>query len=893
MASEGANGRLLEALETGNLELVRQLLEAGDADASVARKTVTLNVTFSSRVVAKKASVFSEEVVEEREEKRTDVAQAETAMTLAVRSGKPDLVRCLLEAEKLKQDPGQTNDCSVHAVSACLEQIVGGIIPFFYLELLSRGANVALLNPSSPQQCGEMYVLKPSFEVLKLLLAHGGVVSDVEMSAARKLAQHDRSFVKLLEHHVRTVQRGHGATIVADMPPPPLPPYASDYPINFYSREPSLKCQLIVIYPLVSSSLPTNDSTYGAATTNPLTTLSADKTELPVLPRLPPSTFSPNLKDAPLPPTPNDVVSSVTAGAASSIPRQGDFVDDCASPSRSPFRSLSDTLVGGGDPSVQGRHGRTGSGGGWGHVTWGSLFKNTVESGGAGSPGESIGNPVGYGNGHAPLANHAQAKSSGHVSPGKLPKTPKDPDHEAHPTPVAPNGSQTMSSTLFLQLNLSSSVPTKLSAVPVHLSGESVYPTTPPPTVAAPLPHTPLRRPPPPPLPISGSSPALADDHDETWSALDSDSDAGEGEEPLSRLASPKQSGGLKDGRHLHIHAHPNVPILTAAGGHAPFPPPVPVPTSAHVTKHVAFALPDSPPKADMPPLNSTSNSATGTPLRNLSNGAGWGSGPGQNPPPPPPPSSSVPAPVPYFFIPAAAFPVMPSLAQQVQKPPQSLPAAPAVASQINLVTSEDDSEDEMDAAPLSQLASAAGISNPAPVSLANSVFQEPQTTVSETIDASTDLDPKTTRIFRRQRRRISYLERQLAARDALVLALRDALVASGVGVMSPDGSLGIPVPATLPPPQGELYVVAQYMPNEGDEISLAIGEVVVCQVGKNTSTGSTGIFPLVCVSNVPLSSNDIKPSPIITGRTVSLKRAGSMGGAGMEKAGGLDWLKR
>ncbi|KAJ3338260.1 hypothetical protein HDU93_009786 [Gonapodya sp. JEL0774] len=79
MASEGANGRLIEALEEADLDQIKRSLRAG-ANPNEARKRVTLNVRMPDGTT------------------RSDSQYMEPPLALAIRSGRADVVRALLEA---------------------------------------------------------------------------------------------------------------------------------------------------------------------------------------------------------------------------------------------------------------------------------------------------------------------------------------------------------------------------------------------------------------------------------------------------------------------------------------------------------------------------------------------------------------------------------------------------------------------------------------------------------------------------------------------------------------------------------------------------------------------------------------------------------------------------
>ncbi|KXS19034.1 hypothetical protein M427DRAFT_181535 [Gonapodya prolifera JEL478] len=84
--SEGANARLLEAIEANNLDAVREAISDG-ADVRLARKRITLVVHIDGKVNAESAF-------------------GEGAMTLAIRSANFGIVEAVLEAGEDDYDYG-------------------------------------------------------------------------------------------------------------------------------------------------------------------------------------------------------------------------------------------------------------------------------------------------------------------------------------------------------------------------------------------------------------------------------------------------------------------------------------------------------------------------------------------------------------------------------------------------------------------------------------------------------------------------------------------------------------------------------------------------------------------------------------------------------------------
>ncbi|KXS21839.1 hypothetical protein M427DRAFT_130536 [Gonapodya prolifera JEL478] len=182
--SEGPNGLLIGGTERGSFELVEQALREG-ADPNRAQKRVTLNVTLPYHGV------------------RTDVKFMETPLCLAIRSGRVDLVRFLLEAGA---DPNR----NLHWLTAYYHLRWGAAewenerwfdhesrkfdshLDFSLLaglwDFSPPGANVVISNPSSRDHVRERITLTPKLEIVSLLLFHGGKINLPTVVLARALA---------------------------------------------------------------------------------------------------------------------------------------------------------------------------------------------------------------------------------------------------------------------------------------------------------------------------------------------------------------------------------------------------------------------------------------------------------------------------------------------------------------------------------------------------------------------------------------------------------------------------------------------------------------------------------------------------------------------------------
>ncbi|KAJ3337565.1 hypothetical protein HDU93_000856 [Gonapodya sp. JEL0774] len=186
-AVEEASRRLIQGTEEQSLRLMQLAIKDG-ADPQ-ARKRVTLQV---------KLGMFG---------RKKEVIWAESALAIAIREGKPDLVGFLLEAGA---DPNLPIDWKIsHASPSWREEdwdrrwshnpsfpsaldlaLFSGTLPFN-----PHGSRVSLISPERDIDTHMEVTLQPSLEVVATLLKHGAAVLDSSLDAAHKFAsdQRDRS----------------------------------------------------------------------------------------------------------------------------------------------------------------------------------------------------------------------------------------------------------------------------------------------------------------------------------------------------------------------------------------------------------------------------------------------------------------------------------------------------------------------------------------------------------------------------------------------------------------------------------------------------------------------------------------------------------------------------
>ncbi|KAJ3342291.1 hypothetical protein HDU93_002764 [Gonapodya sp. JEL0774] len=209
--NEGANARLIEAVEWGSASAARRACELG-ADVG-ARKKVTLRVKLDSAT------------------KETDSVWAESALALAIRNGRPDVVRVLLEAgcdansrirwklswyhskwDKKKWDSQRWLEDEAYKYRSALEFALN----CGRWDFNKMGAEVVLENPSDWDGVCDRFTLIPSIDIVQLLLKHGARVSEGELQAAKELAKGsnrwgdtfppEQSYYEVLQAHLRDRQ---------------------------------------------------------------------------------------------------------------------------------------------------------------------------------------------------------------------------------------------------------------------------------------------------------------------------------------------------------------------------------------------------------------------------------------------------------------------------------------------------------------------------------------------------------------------------------------------------------------------------------------------------------------------------------------------------------------
>ncbi|KAJ3323896.1 hypothetical protein HDU93_002889, partial [Gonapodya sp. JEL0774] len=166
------NGRLVEAIELGSLDRVRRALREGATPN--ARKRVTLEVRFSGTT-------------------RTETSLAESALALAIRFGREQIVRELLDAGCDPNDPISFKPAEYHpdgwSKSRWDNDRWGAELVFPYaldyacfgasLPGSPKGSDVFIVNPTKVEEVSLMARAdwKPSPGVISVLLEHGGKLS--------------------------------------------------------------------------------------------------------------------------------------------------------------------------------------------------------------------------------------------------------------------------------------------------------------------------------------------------------------------------------------------------------------------------------------------------------------------------------------------------------------------------------------------------------------------------------------------------------------------------------------------------------------------------------------------------------------------------------------------
>ncbi|KAJ3337329.1 hypothetical protein HDU93_001234 [Gonapodya sp. JEL0774] len=182
-SSETANDRLIAAVEDGDLLLVHFALSKG-ADPDSARKRIQLSVKLAAGITKK------------------DVRYGESALCLAIKAGRADLVEALIEARCdpslpitwVLPAPHQTwtlerwnhdrwfENSSVHFETALELALARGTFPFNM-----TGANLEFHNPTEAEHVRVMVPLNPDLVIVNALLIAGARVTSGAKRAAAKL----------------------------------------------------------------------------------------------------------------------------------------------------------------------------------------------------------------------------------------------------------------------------------------------------------------------------------------------------------------------------------------------------------------------------------------------------------------------------------------------------------------------------------------------------------------------------------------------------------------------------------------------------------------------------------------------------------------------------------
>ncbi|KAJ3336915.1 hypothetical protein HDU93_001983 [Gonapodya sp. JEL0774] len=217
-ASESESDRLvLLGVEMGSLELLRQGLGLGGSPN--ARKAIVLKVDLERSPNDAKRSFF--EWVMNRQKKITerktveDISSGESALAIAVRDRRVDLVRELLVAGG---DPNTqiswripywhslwTRErwdatrwlCTYFFESALDLALESGLLAHRFNK---RGPIVLIKNPSEGQEISEKRTLTPSLEIVQLLLANGARPGPASFNRAKKIQ--DPRFLEVLSSKI-------------------------------------------------------------------------------------------------------------------------------------------------------------------------------------------------------------------------------------------------------------------------------------------------------------------------------------------------------------------------------------------------------------------------------------------------------------------------------------------------------------------------------------------------------------------------------------------------------------------------------------------------------------------------------------------------------------------
>ncbi|KAJ3340249.1 hypothetical protein HDU93_007211 [Gonapodya sp. JEL0774] len=221
------DAQLIDAVENGNVVEVRRLLAAGAKVTT--RKKVSIRVTVGSEV-------------------KTDTNDCESCITLAIMHGHLDVVRALLEA---RADGFDVNDGVTWTIANCNRNWTPAIWERRWREIMSfpslltmavaragnavdmvqksissiprpggkvsinfRGSHVSLTGLQQPDDVRLLHQMRPSLEMVQLVLEFGAKVTPRELDAARNYP--GRKIFKLLDAHFKK------ALLPPQLPSPPV-----------------------------------------------------------------------------------------------------------------------------------------------------------------------------------------------------------------------------------------------------------------------------------------------------------------------------------------------------------------------------------------------------------------------------------------------------------------------------------------------------------------------------------------------------------------------------------------------------------------------------------------------------------------------------------------------
>ncbi|KAJ3338655.1 hypothetical protein HDU93_009288 [Gonapodya sp. JEL0774] len=227
---------LIDAVETGNRVACGRVLGEG-ADPN-ARKKVTVNVRLPVRRLVSWGGGSSVQI-------ESDTRFGESALCIAMRDGREDIVRVLLQNDEI--DPNAPIEWRIvdssakwtreqwdahkgwaadlehrlHFDSALDFALHSGPLPFN-----PRGGHISFNNPSPTDNLSAIHTLAPSVGIVTLLLQHGAQVSEKTVEAASNLS--DASFLDLLRRHLQS----------------PLKPSAGRRPVSIYEQPAALTARV-------------------------------------------------------------------------------------------------------------------------------------------------------------------------------------------------------------------------------------------------------------------------------------------------------------------------------------------------------------------------------------------------------------------------------------------------------------------------------------------------------------------------------------------------------------------------------------------------------------------------------------------------------------------------